>query len=110
VQRLPWDRAGEEPSIADLLSDPTGQALLRADGLTAMEVILIVAQVRVRREARAKTSTDYFNSVATYRGLVPDPSRVALHRLRGVPGAIGFEPSISHHPSREVMPNVAKNR
>ena len=48
-KRLPWDRAGEEPSIGDLLSDPAGQTLLRADGVTAAEVASIISWVVSRR-------------------------------------------------------------
>jgi hypothetical protein len=40
--RRPWDSAGCEPSISDLLSDPIAQALMRADGIAEYVVIGII--------------------------------------------------------------------
>jgi len=38
----PWEIAGGEPSIADLLSDPIAQALMRADGIGESVVIGVI--------------------------------------------------------------------
>ncbi len=40
--RPPWETAGCEPSIGDLLSDPIAQALMLADGVAEHVVIAIM--------------------------------------------------------------------
>jgi hypothetical protein len=42
----PWADGKREPTIADLLSDPIVQALMRADGVFVSEVLAIVAVLR----------------------------------------------------------------
>lgn len=42
----PWATAGNEPLVADLLSDPIAQALMRADGVVVGDVFAIVARIR----------------------------------------------------------------
>jgi hypothetical protein len=38
--------AKNEPSVADLLSDPIAQALMRADGIAVEDVIALLERVR----------------------------------------------------------------
>jgi hypothetical protein len=38
----PWAQAGGEPSIADLLSDPTILDLLRADGVMVGDILALI--------------------------------------------------------------------
>ena len=42
----PWATAGDEPLVADLLSDPIAQALMRADGVGVGDVFAIVTRIR----------------------------------------------------------------
>ena len=44
-QNAPWMQVGGEPSIADLLSDPTVLALMRADGVHVREILAIIGRV-----------------------------------------------------------------
>lgn len=41
----PWTSAGSEPLVADLLSDPIAQALMRADGVFVGDVLAIVTRL-----------------------------------------------------------------
>jgi len=50
---MPWTNAGSEPSLADLLADPVAQALMRADGVTAADVISAIGGPK-RRATRAR--------------------------------------------------------
>lgn len=38
----PFATAGDEPSLAEMLSDPVCQALMRADGVHVIEIISII--------------------------------------------------------------------
>lgn len=40
--KRPWAQADGEPSIADLLSDPTTLTLMRADGVIVRDVLAII--------------------------------------------------------------------
>jgi len=42
----PWAGAASEPLVADLLSDPIAQALMRADGVIVGDVFAIVTRIR----------------------------------------------------------------
>lgn len=46
LRMAPWATAGIEPSVAELLSDPIGNALLRADQVSASEVFAIVSRLQ----------------------------------------------------------------
>lgn len=45
-ERARWVDAGSEPEIADLLSDPIVQALMRADGICVLDLHASIAQLR----------------------------------------------------------------
>jgi hypothetical protein len=61
TMRQPWENAGCEPSIADLLSDPIAQALMRADGIGESAVIGVIrglnAHPAIRRDEPPFAST-----------------------------------------------------
>jgi hypothetical protein len=48
----PWTKAGCEPSIIDLLSDPIAGALMRSDGIHVSDVLAIVDRIPRRNHAR----------------------------------------------------------
>ena len=41
LRKCHWAQAGDEPSIADLLSDPIAEALMEADGVDFRDVLAI---------------------------------------------------------------------
>jgi len=53
LRKSPWDQAGNEPSIADLLSDPIAEALMQADGVDFRDVLAIFRVLRGARTAPA---------------------------------------------------------
>jgi len=46
--RRRWDRPGEEPSLAEMLSDPVVDSVLRRDGLTPDDVMAVMNDARIR--------------------------------------------------------------
>lgn len=52
-KQRPWAEAGQEPSIAELLADPVGVALMQADGIMVKDVVALIARVQndIRRYA-----------------------------------------------------------
>lgn len=48
-RKAPWSAAGIEPLISELLSDEAGQALMKADGVTAKDVMKIIGEQRLSR-------------------------------------------------------------
>lgn len=46
-----WGNSGVEPSIAELLSDPITQAVMRADGVRVKDVLAIIRRVQCRPNA-----------------------------------------------------------
>jgi hypothetical protein len=65
LRNRPWAQGGCEPSIADLLSDPTAQALMRADGVQVGEVLAIVRTLaRLGAPVSGSGGTDAFRSPA----------------------------------------------
>ncbi len=52
-KRGPWEKAGAEPRLAELLSDPIAQLLMTADGLIVEDVIAAIwGSARPRRRSR----------------------------------------------------------
>ena len=43
----PWAHAGIEPTIAELLSDPIADALMRVDGVKAVDVLTLVQRISI---------------------------------------------------------------
>lgn len=52
-RKSPWAQAGDEPSIADLLSDPIAEALMQADGVDFRDVLDIFRALGGARTAPA---------------------------------------------------------
>jgi glutathione S-transferase len=44
-----WMQTGSEPSIADLLSDPTVRILMQADGVMVDDILAIISKIMQRR-------------------------------------------------------------
>ena len=43
-----WDRPGVEPKLEDMLADPTMQQVMKRDCVSAVEVRILMNQMRVR--------------------------------------------------------------
>jgi hypothetical protein len=46
----PWTNGDYEPHVADLLSDPIAQALMRADGITVKDVLAAISSFTRRSD------------------------------------------------------------
>jgi hypothetical protein len=51
-----WIDSGIEPTLADLLSDPIVDAVMRADGIRVQDVLATVAEARHRQRPSALRS------------------------------------------------------
>lgn len=74
TMRQLWEIAGCEPSIADLLSDPIAQALMRADGIGESVVIGVIRGLNAHPAIR--------------RGQSPVDSALARHCQRLAAGSL----------------------